>query len=251
MNIVRWFILFLSVGVLFGAEYPEDLSKDISLKGTACKVRFGFEINGNSANDVVCAFEYARSQDPTVREKHLSLPAEWESLDYAQKGLYLLNAERSARGLDPLEGCDRSVMEVAQKYTELLASKRLFSHSADGDPWQRMDRDPRIQGCKDFMPFGENLYNATSRQDPSTAIVSALFNWIYKDAASSWGHRHFALYSDYVDNALKPHQEGLIGIGIAYSTTGGTYVVIDGFDPCEIWQLDPHYSLMDPSVSVR
>jgi hypothetical protein len=72
-------------------------------------------------------------------------------------------------------------------------------------------------------------------------IVDAVYDWIYNDSGSAWGHRDFALSKGLVNNNTDQNSEGLIGIGIAsgaysvFASGEGTVVVMNGFDPSDTW----------------
>ena len=74
------------------------------------------------------------------------------------------------------------------------------------------------------------------------ALERAVYNWMYVDAQSAWGHRHCILWTPYNDNNGSNGEEGFLGIGIQgvenYMNMGmyGVVVVMNVFDPCASWR---------------
>ena len=56
----------------------------------------------------------------------------------------------------------------------------------------------------------------------------AIYNWIYDDSGSNWGHRHFNLAA-LSNNAGSRESEGLLGFGVKQGT-GGSYQVMNVAD---------------------
>ena len=86
----------------------------------------------------------------------------------------------------------------------------------------------------------------TSGSSIALPVERSVYNWMYDDAGSGWGHRHAMLWYPYNDNSGEPGKEGFIGIGRA---NGGPYqgpfdnpwnfaemVVMNVFDPCPSWE---------------
>ena len=170
----------------------------------------------------------------------------WDSMSIQEKALFLLNAERYDRGIKPFEGISPDVVGVAQKYAELLYSTGKFGHNEDGSPWERLDSVDAIKENKDFLGFAENLYVAgASNEFTKNPIVKAIYNWIYSDSGSSWGHRKFCLANNLNDNSGENGQEGLIGFGLKegdkyayYPNFKSTIIVMNAFDPSSSWNHD-------------
>ena len=198
---------------------------------------------GTSVQDIADAFNNARAQDSTI-DKKLVMPSQevWDSMSDSQKGLYLINRERYDRGLKPFEGIDPDVQSVAQNYAQTLHDTGEFGHDVDGSPWDRLDRVPKIKNNREFFAYGENLAAFAARPNyPTLPIEKSIYNWIYNDADSNWGHRKFAL-AKLNDNSGKEGEEGLIGFGIIKSNDWDYYdgwnsyiIVMDGIDPAPSW----------------
>ena len=207
---------------------------DIPWEGSA----FGVE-------DIEAIFNAARANDPTINLP-LTLPtqATWDAMSNQEKGLYLLNKERYDRGIKPYEGADDNVINTAQTYAQLLYDTGTFGHEEDGTPWERLDRIDAIKNNRDFFPYAENLYaTAGSASYTPEPIAQAIYNWIYNDQGSNYGHRKFALASGLNDNHDQVGTEGVIGFGLIegdqysyYEGWKSTIVVLNGFDPNQTYQ---------------
>ena len=206
---------------------------------------FAWSVIGNGVGDIEDAFNGARALDPTVNvDLLLPTQAVWDGMDIQAKALYILNKERYDRGIKPFEGISPDVVVVASDYAELLYGTSTFSHTEDGSPWDRLDSVAEINASKDFLNVAENLFVAGGSDYTQNPIAQAIYNWIYNDSSSSWGHRNFCLVTGLNDNSGIAGVEGLIGIGIEtgenYNYTGfsgfkSTIVVMNAFDPSSTW----------------
>ena len=240
-------ILFVLVNLLpsynslaapLAADYPTDPTADIS-----------WSVGTNGVADVQAAFNQARAVESGqlgISLPALTLPsqADWDALSDGEKSLWLINRERSDRGVDPLEDVELNVTSVAQTYADFLLDNDAWGHTEDGrDPWERLDSNPAIQACHDFLGVSENLaVFVTSGTSISLPIERAVYMWMYDDSGSGWGHRHAILWSSYTDSHGSSGSEGFLGIGRA---SGGPYqgpfsqpwlhaelIVMNVFDPC-------------------
>ncbi len=222
--------------------YPADPSQPIPWKG-------GFA----TLADVEAAFNFGRSSENTqlsVFIKPLVMPTAdaWAAKSDGEKVLWLLNEERTARGLVPLHGLEKNANEVAQAFATWLLSHNAWGHGADGsDPWARLNTKAAINACHDQLGIAENLASqATSSPNPIPFVVEqAFYDWLYDDAGEhKWSHRHALLWTPYTDNSGPAGSEGFIGLGRArgaYTIKGKSYpnsevIVLNFFDPCATWQ---------------
>ncbi len=219
------------------ATYPSDPTADISWTGGTSGVA-----------DIQGAFNNARTTEDIqlgTSTTSLTLPSqsEWDSMSDGERALWLINRERIDRGVHPLHGLEINVTGVAQYYAQYLLDTDQFSHNADGyDPWSRLNQNPAINSCHDFLSMAENLaYFATTLSNIPLPIEQAVYTWMYDDGPSSWGHRHAILWYPYNDNSGTAGMEGFLGIGRA---NGGPYqggwpfaeiIVMNVFDPCATW----------------
>lgn len=212
-------------------------------------------------SEIQAAFNYARFTEN--RQLGSSLPMlifpsqlAWDAMSDGARALWLINHERADRGLKPLYGIEQNVTSVAQAYAEYLLESDSWGHTADGyTPWQRLENNPAIGACRDFLGVAENLAAFGAPGAPIMAPVErALYIWLYTDSAWGWEHRHTILWGEYqfpdnpngfLDNSGTLGREGFLGIGRA---SGGPYqapfsrpvnyaevVVLNVFDPCANW----------------
>ncbi|MFO7786719.1 MAG: DUF1566 domain-containing protein [Halospina sp.] len=191
------------------------------------------EWRGNKAgtvDDIARAFNHARSVDPSVFEYLImSDQATWDEMTLPEKGLYLVNAERAARGIKPYAGVDSSITAAAQEFAEYIrGNNKPINHYADGrSPLERMDSQPFVAEHRDSTSMKtESLASGTSSEAPSEdyALVRGIFNWLYRDAdwfedfewadGPGWGHRDQLLQTGLNDNQGAPDTEGLAGFGV-------------------------------------
>jgi uncharacterized protein YkwD len=234
--------------------YPTDPTSDIPWSAGASGVA-----------DIQAAFNNARDTENTqlgTSIPMLTLPsqAEWDAKSNGEKALWLINREREDRGVHPLHGLETNVTNVAQDYAEYLIDHNAFGHDADGrDPWERLNDNPAIGACHDFLSVAENLaVFVTSGTSIPLPVERAVHMWMYEGASSSWWHRHAILWYPYNDNSGPAGQEGFLGIG---REGGGPYqgpfpevwnhaemIVMNVFDPCSTWVYEPSTS---PSISLN
>ena len=222
-------------------SYPSDPTSDIAWSGGTSGVA-----------DIQSAFNNARNQENSQLGTSLPpmvLPNQttWDSMTDNEKSLWLINQERVARGVMPLDNIKDNVTGVAQYYADYLLDNDAWGHTEDGNsPWDRLDNNPAIGACHDFLSVSENLaVFVTSGNSIALPIERSIFMWLYDDSGSSWGHRHAILWYPYNDNSGQVGKEGFLGIGRA---NGGPYqgtfssswnfaeiIVMNVFDPCSTW----------------
>ena len=233
-------------------NYPRDPTSEIKWTGA-----------GDSVAVIEAQFNRARSLENGqlgTLVKPLAMPsqAQWDAMNGGQKALWLINEERTARGLLPLDSVEKNATEVAQAYADYLLVNNKTGHFADGsDPWKRLNAKPAIAACHDFLGVAENLaYRWSNFATPDRiAIERAIYNWMYDDRIfdkdgkeimdQTWGHRHALLWNAYNNNSGRAETEGLIGLGHARGAhtnpkSGIRYpntdiVVLNLFDPCASW----------------
>ncbi len=209
------------------ADSPPNLTADISWSA-------GF----GGVADVETAYNFGRRQEEIQLGLapgtlgNLVMPSQvvWDMNTVDEKALFLLNAERTARdgawsgviGL-PFQDWQPDMKQVAQDYAGLLVNQNVFGHEYNGTPWDRIANNSMLGSCHEFLGYAENLAafwtGGTVNQLP---IERAIYNWIYDDAGSAWGHREAALLQDktlsgnafagFKNNVDGPSSEGFIGI---------------------------------------
>jgi uncharacterized protein YkwD len=196
--------------------------------------------------DIQSAFNHARDVENGqlgLSIPHMSLPSQstWNAKSNSEKALWLINRERQDRGVKKLHGVETNVISVAQNYANYLLAHNVFSHTADGhDPWWRLNQNPDIGACHDFLNVAENLfYMVTSGTSIQLPVEQAVYYWMYYDSGSAWGHRIAILWYPYNDNSGTAGIEGFMGIGRAHGPymgwNFGEVIVMNVFDPCASW----------------
>lgn len=224
------------------ASYPSDPTADIH-----------WSAGYNGVADIQTAFNNARATENAQLGRSipmLNLPtqATWNQMSDGDKALWLINRERLDRGVLPLDGLEANVSSVAQTYADYLLDNNTWGHDADGySPWERLENNPAIGACHDFLSISENLaVFVTSGSSIALPVEQAIFNWMYEDGGCcGWGHRHTILWNSYTDNSGAAGKEGFLGFGRA---NGGPYkgpfssswnfaemLVMNVFDPCSSW----------------
>lgn len=202
-------------------------------------------------SDIQTAFNSARQTEnsqlgTSLPDLILPSQSEWSAMTDGEKALWLINRERTDRGIHPLHGLEENVTSVAQYYAQYLIDNNTWGHYEDGrDPWQRLADNPAIGACQDFLNVAENLAVFwTSGSSIPLPIERSIFNWMYDDGVCcAWGHRHAILWYPYNDNGGTVGTEGFLGIGRASGPHNGwnfaEMIVMNVFDPCATWPYDP------------
>jgi len=192
--------------------------------------------------------------------------------------LILTNAERNARHLVdypkhgtvqglPLEAVEPRLNELAQAYADYMVQHDFWDHQvptqikdspfAGSDSFSRINEHTEIGGdCSQFLPYAENLYvtatTVANAPTPNTLIEAAVYNWLYDDSGSAWGHR-VAMFLQ--DQTLDGHpgfnndrgpasSEGLMGLGFSGRGDGSYNVFNDSAFPSQ-WNVV--WLVMDPA----
>ena len=235
------------------SNYPSDPTADIAWSGdTSC------------INDIQNAFNQARQKENS--QLGISLPdmvfpsqAEWDAMTDGEHLLWLVNQERTDRGLVPLHGLEENINSVAQNYADFLMDNNKWGHYEDGKtPWERIDANPTIHACQDSLSISEGLAAYMTTGDAGSipySLERSFYIWMYNDGSCcSWGHRHTVLWSSYNNNSGLASTEGFMGVGRA---KGGPYqgynyaevTVMDVFDPCSTWDYSGSIFSIDGEVN--
>ncbi len=221
--------------LIWPLDYPTDPTADIS-----------WSAGTSGVADIQTAFNNARTTENTqlgTSTPMLTLPsqAEWNAKSDGEKALWLINRERIDRGVHPLHGVETNVTSVAQYYAKYLIDNNAWGHYADGrSPWQRLHDNPTIGACHDFLAVAENLaVFMTSGTSIPLPVERSVYEWMYDDSGSSWGHRHAILWYPYNENSGPDGKEGFLGIGRDSGPYQGwnyaEMIVMNVFDPCATW----------------
>uniref|UniRef100_UPI002A7EBAC8 Lcl domain-containing protein n=1 Tax=Reinekea sp. TaxID=1970455 RepID=UPI002A7EBAC8 len=220
------------------------------------------EWRGNKAelvHDIERAFNFARRQDPSIKS-YLVLPtqAAWDALNIQEQGLYLVNAERTARGLNPYEAHSQDVVAIAQTYAQLiLDNNQAIGHDNDGRPAiVRLMSNAYLADHIDFPFASESIASMTldGNEPDAFPVIRAIFAWLYQDKSwfedfdwatgPAWGHRDHLLQPSFAENSGLATGEGLVGFGfarglyepsVANPEQVGTVVVFNTIDQSGDW----------------
>jgi hypothetical protein len=211
---------------------------------------FSYNTIANPSSNISTPFSYytnisqalsslraVRNADSTVKNKIVNLPANYLSMTNTAFTTWLVNDERTVRGMLPLRGEIPLMNTLAQNYANQLASTNQFTHTLNGtNPWLRMDAVPSLKACREFNPRMESLYKFSSMGlaiNDKLFIINSMVGFLYKDAGSAWGHREHILVN-YLNNNKTSANEGNIGIGITNWKSGSwdnKILVIETMDP--------------------
>ena len=168
---------------------------------------------------IEAAFNNARRQEEiqlnlangTITDLDLPTQADWDGMSDDQKALYILNAERTSRagmqagviGL-PFAGVESAIDMIADAYVDVLIDNDATGHNQPSGNanthgiFARIDNSATLANCHTNIPRGENIawYGVSAGSSIPLPIERAIYQWIYDDASSSWGHREMALLQD-------------------------------------------------------
>jgi hypothetical protein len=207
-----------------------------------------------SVEQIANAFNIARGIDPTIKQK-LLMPqqADWDVMTSSEKGLFLVNSERCARGLEPFEGIAPELINSSSSYANELSDSGAFSHSHGlyASPSARINgyANVNVGTNADWMAQTENLARHTSGNsgDHPTIyepIARAIYIYLYDDSSSNYGHRTLSLIKIANENSGDTGAEGLFGLSKTtkqffdspFFKTDVTSVM-HVFDPNENWDM--------------
>jgi hypothetical protein len=253
---LRFYLVITAVGILSllisAPAAPSGIESPEAYPNPTADIPWNPGYSG--VNDIKAAFNYGRTQENSQLGTSIplinSMPSQstWDGMSDNAKALWLIDSERQARGINRLHGYESNITQVAQDYADFLLDNDEWGHNADGSPADRKRRNPVIRTCYDDLLLMENLhcFGTTSSSIP-LPIERSVYNWMYKDKGSGWGHRKLLLYEGFNENGGPSDREGLMGIGRAsggdYTINGTVYptseiIVFNMFDPCSSWDYD-------------
>ena len=207
-----------------------------------------------TVSDIAGQFNTARALDPTIKEE-LKMPnqSDWDAMSANDKSLYLVNSERCARGITPLEGSISNMIDSANLYAQDLSTNRVLTHGSNPveDIKARMTAAGVNRGENaDFIAQNESLATVGAGTSPGFTRpslyeieVRAVYNWIYddiNDGGSGYGHRTHVLRNKYEENSGTSNvAEGLFGMATIendFDDASGNlfregWTVMHSFDP--------------------
>ena len=199
---------------------------------------------------VETGYNYGRQQENYLLGTaipNIDFPSEtvWNTMTVNQKALWIVNEERTARGLMPFEDTAQQLITIAQDYTQFLVDNDTTGHRADDkSPEIRLRENPDIDVC--MQRFAENIGYVFSGYSvpPSCALERMIYWLIYEDSIAGWGHRKAFFHETYTDYSGVIGKEGLLGTGFVigqnfvYNGFTWNYVAMSTFnmtDPCSSW----------------
>lgn len=247
----------LATETAFTDTYVEANTADIAWIGPDLSVNAGVDY-------IAQAFNNARAKDPTVNEK-LRMPLQdvWDSYDTSEKVLYLINSERSARGMRPFRGIAPELVNSAELYATELSENGQFSHTygtystptARLAGWAGVIAPPQTS-----LPNGnENAtyntyyleeliaYRDTTGSATYDGEARAMYYFMYQDKSPTFGtayiHRNSILIQNPVESLIgslvqTENVSALIGASAVDATISGRLrntLVIHAVDPNDNW----------------
>ncbi len=136
-------------------------------------------LSTDSESDAIAAIDHARAQENLLP---LRLPANYYHLEPPQQQFILLNLERTARGLPPLEMV-AALSQMALGYSRQLSNLHFFSHTSpiSGTFTDRIENNPATA----------NLYSEAAENLAANPVAGAgpIYEYMYDDSAENCGHR--------------------------------------------------------------
>ena len=235
---------------------------------TPANSAFRNQVANYSVDDIANQFNAARALDPTINEK-LIMPsqASWDSMSVNDKGLFLVNSERCARGILPLEGSISNMTVSAGTYAAEISSGGVLTH---GDkPVEAIKARMATAGVirsgsginSDFIEQNESLALVQAGGSPDRPTLDevqarAVYDWIYddiNDQGSGYGHRTHVLRNDYIENSGVSGMEGLFGLATTINSDrtleqgGNTFLMVEGWTV--LHSFDPNSSFNMGAIS--
>lgn len=195
--------------------------------GIGRSLKFQFMAVSLTVTDIAEQYNAARALDSTINEK-LKMPSQavWDNMFSEEKALYLVNSERCARGIIPLEGIAPNLLDSASTYSAELASTGILTHGPTGSITARMSAagvNTGSVGNADFVSQNESLARHQVSIDGSEYLTQygvearAVYDWLYddiNDGGTGYGHRTHVLLKNYTENSGEPEAEGFFGFAI-------------------------------------
>ena len=126
------------------------------------------------------------------------LPTNFVNLSWQSQYNLVLNKERTDRQLTKLTTPIARLSTISIAYAKTLNDNNAFTHTYNGTtPISRMQSDIVIKDCMEYQPYSESLfyfsfigYNFVTEK---LVALQGLYNFLYNDSSSNWGHRKHLL----------------------------------------------------------
>lgn len=220
-----------------------------------------------SIDHIAQSFNAARAEDPTVNEK-LRMPQQaiWDNYSTSEKVIYLINSERSARGMRPFRGIAPELVSSSGLYATELSDNEQFSHTygtystttARLAGWAGVIAPSQTAAPNGSENTTYNTYfieemiafsDTTAGLPIYEAEARAIYYFMYQDSAPTLGgayiHRNTILTKNPAKavipaNLMSNNAQPIIGAsaveGMVFGKARNT-LVIHGIDPTANWDL--------------
>lgn len=232
------FILLFCGGTLLAQR--DDMNMDELLEAIA---------EAESLDEVAYSFNYARYQEGRRESQAFStlvFPDEWTQWAVEQQMLWLINKERTSRGIKALSGINSLVNQVSKKYAVLLAEHDVIGHnyassdelllgpSEDFSPASRIKSSTQLSEMGD-LPRNREVVDKV-RVKSEWMVPYLVFKWLYVDSTDDFAKRSVIFDNSFIENTGNLDEEGHLGMGFKTNGEGATLVVLNYFDPSGAWE---------------
>ncbi|HZU00147.1 MAG TPA: CAP domain-containing protein [Ktedonobacteraceae bacterium] len=184
----------------------------------------------DTAAHVITTFNFARQQEGCTVSLSID-PTAYAAATPQMQTLMLVNAERKDRGLGTLQLDSTLISQIDFNHSTEMAQYNYFDHPSpinqpggNSDPSARITVNPAVNGHNTNC-CAENIYAGQSNATGGTP-ADAIYNFMYVDSSSNWGHRQNILgYNSGIDN--NPGHYTWLGVGIAQGGFYGDYYTLD------------------------
>lgn len=175
--------------------------------------------------NVIANFNFARQQEGCTVSLNID-PAAYDAATPQMQMLLLFNAERQDRGLPALQLDSTLLSQISLNHSKEFVQYNYFAHPSainqpggKNDSISRVTVNPAVNGhntncCAEIIAAGQ------------TTPAEAVYDWMYQDSSSSWGHRQNILGFNAGIDANAGHYTW-VGIGIATGGSFGVYYTAD------------------------
>lgn len=250
------FTCFIFLCLTATAQTPPNLTADMN-PGSYTAYNSGLSIAANF--NAGRRFEETNKGLAANTLGNMTLPSGYSAMTLAQKTIFIVNAERACRNtvnygsgalsVKPMYGVETHLSDVSQGHADWMMSSNTFDHC--GNPAMgsscsggKSSMSNRIQSnatlINSWQGISENIgYSVSSGVSTfPTLNEQIIFDMMYQDAGSAWGHRVNFL-QQFTDNYGAAGNEGFIGVAEKLSTPGtgyqswayGKVIVYNFYDP--------------------
>jgi len=173
--------------------------------------------------NVITNFNFARQQEGCTVSLNID-PAAYDAATPQMQMLMLFNAERQDRGLPAVQLDSTLLSQIDLNHSKEFVQYNYFAHpSPVNQPGGKNDSSSRITVNQAFKG---QLCCAEIIAAGQTTAAGAVYDWMYQDADSAWGHRDNILgFNSNLDTNFGHYT--WVGIGIATGGSFGIYYAAD------------------------